>query len=101
MTTYNKLVRDLIPDIIAAKGEKATVRLATGEEYSLKLREKLQEEVDEFLASNDPQELADIMEVAYALARLIGHGPDQLEQIRATKAAERGSFDKGIILEEA
>ena len=101
MTTYNKLVRDLIPDIIAAEGGTATIRLASQEEYATKLRDKLQEQVDDFISSSDPEQLADIMEVAYALARLVGHEPAHIDQIRATKAAERGAFEKRIILEEA
>lgn len=98
---YDKLVRDRIPDIIRAKGTEPVVRLASAEEYQLKLREKLQEEVNEYLQSGSPEELADILEVVHALGRLTGHEPAYLEDIRAEKAAERGGFKDRIILEEA
>jgi len=101
MTKYDKLVRDLIPDIIAAKGGKAIIRLASQEEYEAKLRDKLLEEVNEYLASGSPEELADILEVVHALGELTGHTPAQLETLRADKAVARGGFKKRIILEES
>jgi len=48
-TTYNKLVRDKIPDIIRSNVTEPVIRLASQKEYALKLREKLQEEVSEYL----------------------------------------------------
>ena len=101
MTRYDKLVRDRIPDIIRAKGETAVVRLASEQEYATKLKEKLSEEVTEYLESGSPEELADIMEVVHALATLTGHGPADVERLRAEKADARGGFSKRIILEES
>jgi predicted house-cleaning noncanonical NTP pyrophosphatase (MazG superfamily) len=98
---YDKLVRDLIPDIIAAKGQKVIAHFASQDEYELRLRAKLQEEVTEFLESGAPEELADIMEVVHALGNVAGLNPAGLEKVRAAKAAERGGFEKKIILEEA
>lgn len=101
ITKYDKLVRDNIPDIIAAKGKTFKIHLASTEEYETKLREKLQEEVKEYLESKDPEELADMLEVIHALAALHSQTPVQLESVRAEKAASRGGFSKRIILEEA
>jgi hypothetical protein len=54
--------------------------------------------VEEFIASgDDPEELADILEVLYALAEQAGSGPQQLEGLRAAKAEERGGFGDRII----
>lgn len=93
-----KLVRDKIPDIIRADGKDSMIRIADLEEYAARLRGKLREEVDEFLASDDdPEELADILEVLYALARQIGVSPEKVEELRAAKAAERGGFNERII----
>ncbi|MDO8425620.1 MAG: nucleoside triphosphate pyrophosphohydrolase [bacterium] len=97
---YHKLVRDKIPEIISRSGTTAIVHGANSEEYREKLREKLQEEVAEFLASGDPEELADILEVLFALAEHGGVSRESLEQIRARKAEERGAFRERIILEE-
>lgn len=75
-------------------------------EYRQRLRDKLQEEVDEYLAEDWSQsnenvivELTDIIEVVYALAKLDGASPDQLEAIRKKKAQERGVFEKRLIME--
>lgn len=96
--SQGKLVRDNIPQIIRAKGFEPAVYVAGADEYATRLRDKLSEEVAEFLASDsDPEELADVLEVIYALAGLTGTDPQQLEKLRAAKAEERGGFAERII----
>ena len=93
-----KLVRDKIPQIIRSKGQEPVIHTASPKEYSIHLRDKLREEVDEFLASdNDPEELADILEVLHALAGQAGMDQQQLEKLRAAKAEKRGGFADRII----
>ena len=97
-TNPGKLVRDKIPQIIRSKGEEPVIYIADTEEYSIRLREKLQEEVEEYLASdNDREELADILEVLYALATQTGTDKQQLEKLRAAKAEKRGGFTGRVI----
>jgi len=97
---YNKLVRDKIPEIIKQKGETPVIHEADSEEYFKKLKEKLEEEVNEFLESEKEEELADIIEVIYALGDAKGISVYELEDLRKKKAKERGSFRKKIILDE-
>lgn len=93
-----KLVRDKVPDVIRAEGLVPVIRVADPEEYAVRLRDKLREETEEFLASrDDPEELADILEVLHALARQIGVTPEEVEELRAAKAAKRGGFNDRII----
>lgn len=93
-----KLVRDKIPQIIRSKGQEPVIYIADPEEYCIRLRDKLREEVEEYLASdNDREELADILEVLYALARQAGTDQQQLEKLRAAKAEKRGGFADRII----
>lgn len=96
--SQGKLVRDKIPQIIRAKGVEPVIYVAGAQEYATRLRDKLTEEVAEFLASDsDPEELADVLEVVYALAGLAGTDPEQLEKLRAAKADERGGLADRII----
>ncbi|MDD2566212.1 MAG: nucleoside triphosphate pyrophosphohydrolase [Candidatus Gracilibacteria bacterium] len=98
---HNKLVRDLIPEIIESRGEIAVTRILDSEEYTLELKKKLLEEVNEFLESeNDSEELADILEVVYALGEKGGISKDGLEKIRQEKATKRGGFKNKIYLIE-
>lgn len=97
---YHKLVRDKIPEIIAGKGKKAMVRTADDLEYALLLKEKLKEEVAEYLESENVEELADILEVIHALAKHQNIIPPQLEHLRQQKARERGQFSKRLVLLE-
>jgi predicted house-cleaning noncanonical NTP pyrophosphatase (MazG superfamily) len=93
-----KLVRDKIPQIIRDKGLEPVIYVAGPDEYATRLRDKLTEEVAEFLDSDsDPEELADVLEVVYALAALTGTDRQQLEKLRAAKADERGGFADRVI----
>ena len=101
--TYDKLIRDKIPEIIQKDGKESATHIAEDEEYVQKLKEKLEEEVDELLSSDeshDIEEIADILEVLYAICNAKGISKDQIEEIRTQKAKERGGFEKRIILEE-
>jgi len=93
---YNKLVRDNIPKLITERGKKCTYHIADDREYSLKLREKLVEEAQEFLANPSEEEFADVLEVLDAIKghmRLSGHK-------MGMKAYINGRFDERIILEK-
>lgn len=97
---YNKLIRDNIPEIIKKDGKTAKVHIADDVEYDKRLKEKLLEEADEYAASGDPEELADVLEVVYAIAINKGIHKVQLESMVQKKRNEKGSFEKRIVLEE-
>lgn len=98
-TYYHKLVRDKIPDIIAGQGKPCGIRLMTDAEYLAALNAKLDEEVAEYHQSGSVEELADILEVVYAIAWEKGRTIAGLDGIRKDKEKERGSFWKKIMLE--
>ena len=98
MIYYNKLVRDKIPEIIRFKGENPVVRVMDDEEYTAALEAKLTEECGEYLESKALEELADILEVVYALAAVSGCSVEELMDIYKRKHAERGGFENKIFL---
>jgi predicted house-cleaning noncanonical NTP pyrophosphatase (MazG superfamily) len=100
MDSYGKLVRDRIPEIVRAEGREPITYVASPSEYSRMLREKLTEEVAEFLSADDTValgELADVLEVVYALATNLGIDPAGLEELRQSKYRERGGFTRRIV----
>ena len=94
----DKLVRDRIPELIRQRGGSASVRELELDEYIDALRKKLSEEMLEFYASSHIEELVDILEVVYALAAIADISPQELEQLRQTKAETHGSFDQRLLL---
>jgi len=96
--TYDKLIRDKIPQIIRDNGEEPEVYILSDYKFMTKLEEKLQEEMDEYLASKDIEELADLVEVIHALVKAKGYRWEHFERIRLDKVAERGAFDKQLCL---
>jgi predicted house-cleaning noncanonical NTP pyrophosphatase (MazG superfamily) len=95
---YNKLVRDKIPDLIRQQGQKPLIRALSDEEYARCLAEKLNEEVAEFQRDRNIEELADILEVVYALAENLGASREDLMAVYQKKNAERGGFVDRVFL---
>jgi predicted house-cleaning noncanonical NTP pyrophosphatase (MazG superfamily) len=104
MPTYNKLVRDFIPEVIARAGKTCTTEKIEGQEYKKALQKKLQEEVKEYLHAQTneeaEEELADILEVIHALTAVHDSSIEKIEAVRERKAKERGGFTEGIVLLE-
>lgn len=101
MTKYNKLVRDGIPEYIKRKGGVPMFHNAGESEYWEKLKEKLGEEVAEFLKDENIDELADIFEVLEAIRDYKKFSVEDVESAKNKKAAERGKFKNRIILDES
>ncbi len=94
-----KLVRDRIPEIIAASGKPAQIHVAVGDEYWHLLKAKLREEADEFIESESPEELADIAEVLQTIIAYKHFNITELRRQKEVKAQERGAFTAGYVLE--
>lgn len=96
---YNKLVRDKIPQIIEKCGKKPIYKTLKKDFLPFFLDLKLDEEVAEYHESKSIEELADILEVVFALCIESGHSVEELHKIYMHKHNERGGFLKGIFLE--
>ena len=99
-TVYRKLVRDRIPEIIEQSGKTCACSVLSDEDYLKMLDEKLNEELAEYQESKSMEELADLLEVIRAVAAARGSSIGEVEKIRQEKAAERGGFEKRILLIE-
>lgn len=98
--TYNKLVRDRIPEIIEKSGNKCVTEILSDEEYIEMLDKKLDEELAEYHKDKNIEELADLLEVIYACAQARGFSLEQLEEVRTDKADKRGAFKEKILLKQ-
>lgn len=99
MKTYNKLVRDKIPEIIRQSNKIPVTCALDDEAYLSALDRKLDEECAEYHSDRNLEELADILEVVYAIAEAKGCSVERLESIRREKAEKRGGFKERIFLE--
>ena len=95
---YNKLVRDRIPELILAQGQKPHTRILDDAEYACALEAKLDEEAGEFHREKNLEELADILEVIYALAENLGCTREALMEVYQRKHDARGGFSRRILL---
>lgn len=99
--TTGKLVRDGIPDIIAANGDSYELEELAEPDYLLALRDKLVEEAHEAAAAEGDAlvtELADLFEVIDALLTAAGVSMEEIRAAQRRKHAERGGFDRRIRL---
>ncbi|MBQ2946605.1 MAG: nucleoside triphosphate pyrophosphohydrolase [Bacilli bacterium] len=100
---YNKLVRDNIPEIIESNGEKPIISILDDNRYKEELEKKLYEEYLEVIDSSYSsriEELADMLEVISALAKLEDKTLDDVVEVAKEKVKKRGAFDKKIFLEK-
>jgi predicted house-cleaning noncanonical NTP pyrophosphatase (MazG superfamily) len=100
--SYQKLVRDNIPNIIKSKGETPITRILSDKEYKVELEKKLLEECNEVINSTGSarlEEFADLLEVMMALGKIQENTLDDIINASNQKREQRGAFDKKIFLE--
>ena len=95
-----KLVRDRIPEIIKNAGKEPITEILSQEEYLKELDTKLNEEVAEYQADKSIEEMADVLEVLFAICEARGHSVEELLQVREDKREKRGGFQDKIYLVE-
>ena len=91
-----KLVRDRIPEIILATGKKPITRILEQEEYLEELDRKLNEEIAEYQADKSIEEMADVLEVLFAVCKARGYSVETLMEVCNEKREKRGGFEKRI-----
>lgn len=100
MKVYDKLVRDRIPEIIEASGNKCEIEVVSDEVALEYLYKKLNEEVGELLEDKNLNEIADCLEVLFAIGAKYGYSEDEVLGRRNEKKLERGGFENNLILKK-
>lgn len=98
MKFYDKLVRDKIPEIIESSGNKCDIEIVSDEVALEYLYKKLEEEVSELLEDKNLDEIADVMEILFAIGEKYGYSEKDILSRRIEKRYNRGGFEKNIIL---
>lgn len=96
--SYNKLVRDKIPQLIQESGRKCTSRILSDDEYYDALLDKIIEEIEEYRVSGNEEELADVYEVLDCLVALKEYEPMHLDYLQLIRREARGSFKERVLL---
>ncbi|PFL47594.1 phosphoribosyl-ATP pyrophosphohydrolase [Bacillus cereus] len=90
MPTYNKLIRNKVPQIIKANGKTPTTRSLPKDEYIKEICKKTEEEIKEYIEaktkSDKLEELSDLLELINALAEQEG---TTLEEISTTSEKKK------------
>lgn len=91
-----KLIRDKIPEIIKNDGKNPIIEILSNEDYLVELDKKLNEEVAEYQEDKSIEEMADVLEVLFAICEARGHSVEELLQVKAMKSKIRGGFKDRI-----
>lgn len=98
--SYNKLIRDKNVEVMEKKGCKVTYEILDDKRYREELDKKLKEEVNEYLEAYDIEEMADVMEVIYAMLEYTGVTMEEVEKVRLEKQNKKGGFKNKIYLKD-
>ncbi|MEU0478981.1 nucleoside triphosphate pyrophosphohydrolase [Streptosporangium sp. NPDC006013] len=88
-------MRDRIPEIIREDGREPVVTVLGEADYRAALLEKLFEESTELreaAVTEVAEEIADVLEVLRAIAKVHGHEWADIVKVAEVKRAERGAF---------
>jgi predicted house-cleaning noncanonical NTP pyrophosphatase (MazG superfamily) len=99
--SYNKLVRDRIPEIIRADGKQAGVEELDEAGYRQALLEKLVEEATEAARASQAElgkELADLYEVIDAILVAWDIPPGEVLALKGERRRQRGGFERRLKL---
>ena len=100
MKVYDKLVRDRIPEIIAASGKKCHIEVVSDEIALEYLYNKLNEVVSELLEDKNLDEIADCLEVLFAIGKKYGYSEEDVLSRRNEKKDARGGFEDNLVLKK-
>lgn len=100
MKTYNKLVRDNIPNKMINDGHIPIVKTLTDHEYLKELKRNLNDEVQNYLNSKNMDSLVEIEELIRSILICKNITYAEFENLRKEKNELDGSFKKRTFLIE-
>lgn len=97
--SYNKLVRDKIPENInSIKGKKCNYRILNDKQYLQELDKKVFEEAHEFIEEHSIEELTDLIEVIFVIMKERNISIEDVENARKVKNSKKGAFNDKVYL---
>ena len=100
--TYDKLVRDRIPEIMDGAGVRYEVAALDPDAFRDALLAKVVEEAEELRAAASggevTKEIADVFEVLDALMALDGIDAGEVFEVQAARRRDRGGFERRLVL---
>jgi predicted house-cleaning noncanonical NTP pyrophosphatase (MazG superfamily) len=96
--SYNKLVRDNMPQLIKESGRECRHRIMNDREYFDALLDKVVEEIEEYRISGNEDELADVYEVLDCLVQFKEYEPMHIDYLRLIRKEARGSYRDKVLL---
>jgi len=101
--TYNKLIRDKIPEIIKKDNAIPKISILNDEQFAIALKEKLVEEAKELLEAKTSEEilneLSDVLELVESITTNNKLTITEVEKQKLVKKEKRGGFEKKLFLE--
>jgi predicted house-cleaning noncanonical NTP pyrophosphatase (MazG superfamily) len=98
---HQKLIRDKIPQVIKASGDKYETRVMSKKEYEKELKKKLVEEAKELNEAPKEKltsEMADVLELLKSIADFYKIDFKSVVKKQVQKRKERGGFKKRLFL---
>lgn len=103
MSKRRKLVRDRIPEIVAARGIPFSLHRLSASHFARALREKVREEAEELFRARGRtaalNELIDLQELVDSYRRLLRVPEDRFREMALRKRRARGGFRRRILME--
>jgi predicted house-cleaning noncanonical NTP pyrophosphatase (MazG superfamily) len=97
-TGNDRAVRDGVPERLRRGGGACTARTLPDDAYLPYLEYALIEELEEYLETKDPEELADLLELIRRVAQLRGLSWEELDDLRARRADALGGYAGNTVL---
>ena len=96
--TYNKLVRDNIPDIFKESGREVEFKILSDSQVLLALQDKLLEKAQKFAETPTENELCDIFEIMDTIIDKFQFEQMHIDYLKMKNREVKGGYTKNIYL---